>query len=172
LPIGQTLENTKRGDAKASPLLYVKNTLAYFAAHGLAAHGFAAHGFAAAHGLAAHGLQGLHGFMIFFAAHGLAAQGLAAHGFAAHGFAAHGLQGAQLATSAVGAGSGAAIAIGVASARLVPTASAGIKAIWAKLVVFLVIIASLKVLKCQSRRTFRRPSVRHYGSIHQRGGVT
>ncbi len=144
----------KRGDAKASPLLCVQITLGYFAAQGLAAHGLAAHGLAAAHGFAAHGLQGLHGFMIFFAAHGFAA-----HGLAAHGFAAQGLHGAQLATSAVGAGSGAAIAIGVAIARLVPTASAGIKAIWAKLAVFLVIIASLKVLKCQSRRTFRRPSV-------------
>jgi len=95
---------------------------------------------AAAQGLAAHGL---HGLTIFLAAHGLAAQGFAAHGLAAQGFAAHGLHGAQLATSAVGTGSGAAIAIGAAIAS-VPTASAGISAFCAKLVDFLVIIASLK----------------------------
>ncbi|MEQ8391962.1 MAG: hypothetical protein RIB30_13295 [Thalassospira sp.] len=130
------------------PFAFSNMRFGYFAAQGLAAQGFAAHGFAAAHGLAAHGLHGLQGFTIFFAAHGFAA-----HGFAAHGLAAHGLQGAQLATSAVGAGSGAAIAIGVAIARLVPIARAGIKALWAKILVFLVIIASLKVLKCQSRRT-------------------
>ncbi|MEE3046911.1 MAG: hypothetical protein VX620_16795 [Pseudomonadota bacterium] len=85
--------------------------------------------------MAAHGLQGL---TIFFAAHGLAA-----HGFAAHGFAAQGLA-VQLATSAVGDGSGAAIAIGVAIAMLVPMASAGSNAFLAKLCDFLVILASLK----------------------------
>ena len=87
----------------------------------------------AAHGLAAQG---------FFAAHGLAAHGLAAHGLqgffcAAHGFAAQGLQGEQLATSAVGAASGAAIAIGVAMARLVPIATAGMSALCAKVMDFL-----------------------------------
>ena len=102
----------------------------YFAAHGLAAHGFfAAHGLAA-QGFAAHGL---HGATTFLAAHGLAA-----HGFAAQGLAAHGLHGAQLATSAVGAGSGAAIAIGVAMARLVPIAIAGMSAFCAKVMDFLV----------------------------------
>ncbi|WP_338186194.1 hypothetical protein [Thalassospira tepidiphila] len=107
----------------------------YFAAQGLAAHGLAAHGFFAAHGLAAHGfaVHGLHGLTTFLAAHGLAA-----HGFAAHGLAAHGLHGAQLATSAVGAGSGAAIAIGVAMARLVPIAIAGMSAFCAKVMDFLV----------------------------------
>tara|TARA_E500000318_G_C3561910_1_gene213851 strand:- start:990 stop:1427 length:438 start_codon:yes stop_codon:yes gene_type:complete len=135
------------------PFVLSKMRVGYFAAQGLAAQGFAAHGFAAAQGFAAQGLHGLQGFTIFFAAHGFAAHGLAAQGFAAQGFAAHGLQGAQLATSAVGAGSGAAIAIGVAIARLVPIASAGINALWAKLLVFFVIIASLKVLKCQSRPT-------------------
>ncbi|MBO6577893.1 MAG: hypothetical protein JJ871_02550 [Thalassospira sp.] len=107
----------------------------YFAAQGLAAHGLAAHGFFAAHGLAAHGFaaHGLHGLTTFLAAHGLAA-----HGFAAQGFAAHGLHGAQLATSAVGAGSGAAIAIGVAMARLVPIAIAGMSAFCAKVMDFLV----------------------------------
>ena len=105
----------------------------YFAAQGLAAHGLAAHGFFAAHGLAAHGFaaHGLQGLTTFLAAHGLAA-----HGFAAQGFAAHGLHGAQLATSAVGAGSGAAIAIGVA--RLVPIAIAGMSAFCAKVMDFLV----------------------------------
>lgn len=107
----------------------------YFAAQGLAAHGLAAHGFFAAHGLAAHGFaaHGLHGLTTFLAAHGFAA-----HGFAAQGLAAHGLQGAQLATSAVGAGSGAAIAIGVAMARLVPIAIAGMSAFCAKVMDFLV----------------------------------
>ncbi|WP_157193886.1 hypothetical protein [Thalassospira profundimaris] len=52
--------------------------------------------------------------------------------------AAHGLHGAQLATSAVGAGSGAAIAIGVAMARLVPIAIAGMSAFCAKVMDFLV----------------------------------
>ncbi|WP_254870255.1 hypothetical protein [Thalassospira sp. HF15] len=97
----------------------------------------AAHGLFAAQGLAAQGLQGLQGFTTFFAAQGLAAHGLAAHGLAAHGLAAHGLQGAQLATSAVGVGSGAAIAIGVAMARLVPIAIAGISAFWVKVMDFL-----------------------------------
>lgn len=110
----------------------------YFAAHGLAAHGFAAHGFDAAQGLAAHGLQGL---TAFFAAQGFAAHGLAAHGFAAHGFAV------QLATSVVGAGSGAAIAIGLASAMLAPIASAGIIACCVRRVDFLVmIVAPLRML--------------------------
>lgn len=101
----------------------------HFAAHGFAAHGLAAHGFAA-HGFAA---QGLYGLTTFLAAHGFAA-----HGFAAQGFAAHGLHGAQLATSAVGAGSGDAIAIGVAMARLVPIAMAGMSALCAKVMDFLV----------------------------------
>ncbi|WP_417836043.1 hypothetical protein [Thalassospira tepidiphila] len=107
----------------------------HFAAHGFAAHGLAAHGFFAAHGLAAHGLaaHGLHGLTTFLAAHGFAA-----HGLAAQGLAAHGLHGAQLATSAVGAGSGAAIAIGVAMARLVPIAIAGMSAFCAKVMDFLV----------------------------------
>ncbi|WP_417828163.1 hypothetical protein [Thalassospira sp.] len=81
----------------------------------------------------------------FLAAHGFAAHGFAAHGFAAHGFAAHGLQGAQLATSAAGDASGAAIAIGAAMARLVPIAIAGISAFCANVIDFLVIFASLKV---------------------------
>lgn len=102
-----------------------------FAAHGFAAQGLAAHGLFAAHGFAAHGLHGLTTF--------LAAQGFAAHGFAAQGLAAHGLQGEQLATSAVGAGSGDAIAIGVAMARLVPIAIAGISAFCVKVMDFLVI---------------------------------
>jgi hypothetical protein len=84
----------------------------------------------AAHGFAA---QGLHGLTTFLAAHGFAAQGLAEQGFAAQG-----LQGAQLATSAVGAASGAAIAIGVAMARLVPIAIAGMSALCAKVMDFLV----------------------------------
>ncbi|WP_336080329.1 hypothetical protein [Thalassospira sp. CH_XMU1448-2] len=110
----------------------------YLAAHGLAAHGFAAQGFLAAQGFAAHGLQG---FTIFFAAQGFAAQGFfAAHGLAAQGFAVH------VATSAVGVGSGLAIAIGLAIARLVPTARAGSNAVFAKRWVFFVILASLKVL--------------------------
>jgi hypothetical protein len=110
----------------------------YFGAQGLAAaHGFAAHGFFAAHGLAAHGLQGL---TSFFAAHGFAAHGFAAQGLAAQGFAV------QVATSAVGDGKGAAIAIGVAMARPVPTARAGSKAVLAKFLDVLVILASLKVL--------------------------
>ncbi|NJB74200.1 hypothetical protein [Thalassospira tepidiphila] len=112
----------------------------HFAAHGFAAHGLAAHGFFAAHGLAAHGFaaHGLHGLTTFLAAHGFAAQGFAAQGFAAQGLAAHGLHGAQLATSAVGAGSGSAIAIGVAMARLVPIAIAGMSAFCAKVMDFLV----------------------------------
>ena len=141
----------------------------YFAAHGLAAHGFAAHGFAAAHGLAAHGLHGLQGLTTFFAAHGLAAHGFAAHGFAAQGFAV------QVATSAVGVGSGAAIAIGAAIARLAPTASAGIRAVWAKRFVFLVIIASLKMLSLNvGRSVIELTSSSHadYGANHLGGGVT
>jgi len=141
----------------------------YFAAHGLAAHGFAAHGFAAAHGLAAHGLHGLQGLTTFFAAHGLAAQGFAAHGLAAQGFAV------QVATSAVGVGSGAAIAIGAAIARLAPTASAGIRAVWAKRFVFLVIIASLKMLSLNvGRSVIELTSSSHadYGANHLGGGVT
>ena len=107
--------------------------MGYFAAHGLAAHGFAAHGFDAAQGLAAHGLQGLTAFF--------AAQGFAAHGLVAHGFAV------QLATSVVGAGSGAAIAIGLASAMLAPIASAGIIACCVRRVDFLVmIVAPLRML--------------------------
>ena len=141
----------------------------YFAAHGLAAHGFAAHGFAAAQGLAAHGLHGLQGLTTFFAAHGLAAHGFAAHGFAAQGFAV------QVATSAVGVGSGAAIAIGAAIARLAPTASAGIRAVWAKRFVFLVIIASLKMLSLNvGRSVIELTSSSHadYGANHLGGGVT
>lgn len=141
----------------------------YFAAHGLAAHGFAAHGFAAAHGLAAHGLHGLQGLTTFFAAHGLAAHGFAAHGLAAQGFAV------QVATSAVGVGSGAAIAIGAAIARLAPTASAGIRAVWAKRFVFLVIIASLKMLSLNvGRSVIELTSSSHadYGANHLGGGVT
>ncbi|WP_412775582.1 hypothetical protein [Thalassospira lucentensis] len=146
----------------------------YFAAHGLAAHGFAAHGLAAAQGLAAHGLHGLQGLTTFFAAHGLAAHGFAAHGFAAHGLAAQGFA-VQVATSAVGVGSGAAIAIGAAIARLAPTASAGIRAVWAKRFVFLVIIASLKMLSLNvGRSVIELTSSSHadYGSNHLGGGVT
>lgn len=146
----------------------------YFAAHGFAAHGFAAHGFAAAHGLAAHGLHGLQGLTTFFAAHGLAAHGFAAHGVAAHGLAAQGFA-VQVATSAVGVGSGAAIAIGAAIARLAPTASAGIRAVWAKRFVFLVIIASLKMLSLNvGRSVIELTSSSHadYGANHLGGGVT
>ena len=117
------------------PRLRWEDSNNHFAAHGVAAHGFAAHGFFAAQGFAAHGFaaHGLQGLTTFFAAQGFAAQGLAAQGFAAHG-----LQGAQLATSAVGAASGAAIAIGVAMARLVPIAIAGMSALCAKVIDFLV----------------------------------
>ena len=117
------------------PLLHVRlaDVADYLAAHGFAAHGLAAQGLEAAHGFAAHGLaaHGLQGFTAFFAAHGLAA-----HGFAAHGLAAHGLA-VQLATSAVGVGSGAACAIGAAIARPAPTAIAGIRAVWEKKLDFL-----------------------------------
>ena len=107
------------------PLLHVRlaDVADYLAAHGFAAHGLAAQGLEAAHGL--------QGFTAFFAAHGLAA-----HGFAAHGLAAHGLA-VQLATSAVGVGSGAACAIGAAIARPAPTAIAGIRAVWEKKLDFL-----------------------------------
>lgn len=105
----------------------------YLAAQGFAAHGFAAQGLAAAQGFAAHGL---HGLTIFFAAQGFAAHGFAAHGFAAHGFAAQGFA-VQVATSAVGDGSGAAIAIGAAMASPAPMAIAGIRDLCMKVADFL-----------------------------------
>ncbi|RCK31109.1 hypothetical protein TH9_17475 [Thalassospira xiamenensis] len=110
------------------PFCMSRYRIGYLAAQGFAAHGFAAQGLEAAHGLAAHGLQGL---TTFFAAQGFAAHGLAAQGFAAHGLAV------QVATSAVGVGRGAACAIGAAIARPAPTAIAGIRAVWEKMLDFL-----------------------------------
>ncbi len=95
----------------------------YLAAQGFAAHGFAAQGLAAAQGFAAHGL---HGLTIFFAA-----QGFAAHGFAVQGFAV------QVATSAVGDGSGSAIAIGSAMASPAPMVIARIRDLCMKVADFL-----------------------------------
>ena len=105
----------------------------YLAAQGCAAHGLAAQGLAAAQGFAAQGLaaHGLQGLTTFLAAHGFAAQGFAAQGLAAQGLAVH------VATSAVGVGSGAAIAIGAAMTRPAPTAIAGIRADWEKKLDFL-----------------------------------